>query len=111
VDLQEFGGRLHQIVCSPIRNPLGRRLRLLNGMAQFVVARSVGRLLARAAAVPDLPFTWQIDQGPWFDNAIATLHLDKGSAWVQWQTAETDGDGEPRLRHLGAHRLAPPRPW
>jgi hypothetical protein len=99
------GGRFHQVVCSPIRNPLGRGLRLLNGLAQFVVARWFGRMLARSAAVPDPPFTWQIDEGPWFDNAMATVHLDREHAWVQWQAAEIGEDGEPRLRHLGAYRL------
>jgi len=108
VDLPDGGGRLHQVVCSPIRNPLGRGLRLLNGLAQFVVARWVGRLLARSAIVPELPFTWRIDQGPWFDNAIATVHLDGEDAWVRWQAAELDESGEPRLRHLGAHRLTRP---
>jgi hypothetical protein len=97
--------RLYQVVCSPIRNPLGRGLRLLNGLAQFVVARWFGRLLARRAGVPDPPFRWQIEQGPWFDNAMATVHLDRGHAWVQWQAAEIDENDEPRLRHLGAHHL------
>jgi hypothetical protein len=97
--------RLYQVVCSPIRNPLGRGLRLLNGLAQFVVARWFGRLLARGAGVPDPPFRWEIEQGPWFDNAMATVHLDREHAWVQWQAAEIDENGEPRLRHLGAHHL------
>jgi hypothetical protein len=105
VDLPGGAGRLYQVVCSPIRNPLGRGLRLLNGLAQFVVARWVGRLLARGAGVPEPPFRWRIEEGPWFDNAMATVHLDERHAWVQWQRAETDEDGEPRLSHLGAHHL------
>jgi hypothetical protein len=109
------GVQLHQVVCSPVRNPLGRGLRLLNGLAQFVVARWVGRLLTHSVGVPDPPFEWHIDEGPWFDNAMATIHLepghlDRGTAWVQWQAAETGPDGEPVLRHLGAHRLGSASP-
>ena len=45
-------GRIHQIVCSSIRNPLSRTLRLANVVASFAVAGPLGRLLASLARLP-----------------------------------------------------------
>ncbi|WP_181448943.1 alkaline phosphatase D family protein [Nonomuraea aridisoli] len=82
---QAGAGRIHQIVCSPIRNPLGPLLRWANVVTQFAIATLVGGLLARLAGVPRPPFRWRITKGPWFHNAVATLTLP---GRVTWYTAD-----------------------
>ncbi|MEV0585925.1 alkaline phosphatase D family protein [Nonomuraea sp. NPDC050310] len=82
-------GPIHQLVCSPIRNPLSRTLRLANVITQFGLATLVGRFLARLAGLPRPPFRWRITKGPWFSNALATLDLGE-AATVTWYTASPD---------------------
>nr|BFE88059.1 hypothetical protein GCM10020093_106600 [Planobispora longispora] len=79
---------IHQLVCSPIRNPLSRTLRLANIVAQFGIATLIGGFLARTARIPRPPIRWRITDGPWFSNAIATLSLE-GPVSVRWETAST----------------------
>jgi hypothetical protein len=78
---------IYQLVCSPIRNPLSRTLRLANIIAQFGVATLIGRSLSRMAKIPKPPFKWRITNGPWFSNAVATLCLDDSPVSVRWDTA------------------------
>ncbi|MEU6999327.1 alkaline phosphatase D family protein [Nonomuraea sp. NPDC046570] len=66
-------GRIQQIVCSPIRNPLSRLLRVANIFTQFGIATLIGGSLARLARIPRPPFRWRIRNGPWFQNAVAAL--------------------------------------
>ena len=104
---------IYQIVCSPIRNPLSRTLRLANVVASFGVAGLVGNLLARAARLPRPPYRWKIVKGPWFHNAVATLDLAGREATVRWHTAgpATDAVSEIAGVRLAAGRVrpAPPR--
>lgn len=78
---------VYQLVCSPIRNPLSRTLRLANIIAQFGVATLIGGWLSRLARIPKPPFKWRITNGPWFSNAMATLSLDTTPLSVRWDTA------------------------
>jgi hypothetical protein len=90
-------GTVHQVVCSPIRNPLSPMLRWANVVAQFSIATLVGGLLARLARVPRPPFRWRITKGPWFQNAVATLTLPDEVTWY-------DSKGEV-LRQIDSVRL------
>ncbi|MBG0816021.1 alkaline phosphatase D family protein [Planomonospora sp. ID82291] len=81
---------IHQLVCSPIRNPLSRTLRLANIVAQFGVATLIGGALSRLAKIPRPPIRWRITEGPWFSNAIATLDLE-GPLSARWDTATSTG--------------------
>ncbi|MFF5213155.1 alkaline phosphatase D family protein [Streptosporangium sp. NPDC000396] len=81
---------IYQLVCSPIRNPLSRTLRLANIIAQFGVATVIGRLLALLAGIPKPPFKWRIVHGPWFSNAVATLSLDTAPLTARWDTAGSE---------------------
>lgn len=94
-----------QVVCSPVRNPLGPVLRYANVLAQVGAAALVGRLLARAARVPRPPVRWAVEDGPWFANALATVTLGPGSAHVRWEGAPR-GAGE-TLEVLGESVVAP----
>jgi hypothetical protein len=91
--LERSSAPVYQVVCSPIRNPLARTVRLLNGIASFGLAGLVGRGLARAAGVKKPLFGWKIRRGPYFHNALATLDLDGRQATLRYNTARiTQGD-------------------
>jgi len=89
-----------QAVCSPIRNPLSRRMRYTNGFAQFALARAVGRALAWGARVRPSGARWDTEGGPWFDNALASLLVDGADARLRWETAVLE-DGREVVRTAG----------
>ncbi|WP_329092077.1 MULTISPECIES: alkaline phosphatase D family protein [unclassified Streptosporangium] len=93
---------IYQLVCSPIRNPLSRTLRLANIVAQFGVASLIGRSLSRTAKIPKPPFKWRITNGPWFSNAVAILSLDTNPTSVRWDTAAGTEVSEITVVELGA---------
>ncbi|WP_079312221.1 alkaline phosphatase D family protein [Microbispora sp. GKU 823] len=86
------GGRVHQIVCSPIRNPLSRTLRFANIVASFGLAGVLGGVLARAGGLPRPPLRWRISKGPWFPNMMTAIDLAPGEATVTWFTDTGDQD-------------------
>ena len=91
--------RIIQAVCSPIRNPLPRKMRFATAVLAYAVAGPVGKVVARSAKVPDAPFSWKNLAGPWFDNSIAILEDREDGLDVRWQTGTVvDGDHlHPRL--------------
>jgi hypothetical protein len=97
---------VYQVVCSPIRNPLSRTVRLANVVAAFGLAGLVGRGLAKLAGIPNAPFGWRVERGPWFHNTMATLELDHRAAKVCWYAARaTEGDPA-ALNLLGEEKLS-----
>ncbi|MCW2876594.1 MAG: Phosphodiesterase/alkaline phosphatase D-like protein [Sphaerisporangium sp.] len=93
--------RIYQAVCSPIRNPLSRTLRLANVIGSFGVATIVGGILTRTVRLPRRTLRWKITNGPWFPNALAALDLDGRSAVVRWHTAR------PTFEEMTKVRLTP----
>ncbi|WP_424535144.1 alkaline phosphatase D family protein [Sphaerisporangium viridialbum] len=93
--------RIYQAVCSPIRNPLSRTLRLANVIGSFGVAGIVGGILTRTVRLPRRHLRWKITNGPWFPNALAALDLDGRSAELRWHTAR------PAFEELTRVRLTP----
>ncbi len=88
---------VYQAVCSPYRNPLERRERraIRAGFSRpFVPAM---RALARRADAPEPGIRWRLRDGPFFDNQVATIRLDRRQAIVQLD--KTIG-GEEDRRHL-----------
>ncbi|MFC4529431.1 alkaline phosphatase D family protein [Sphaerisporangium dianthi] len=90
--------RIYQAVCSPIRNPLSRSLRLANVIGSFGVASLVGGILTRTVRLPRRALRWKITNGPWFPNAIASLDLDGRSAVVRWHTARPEFEEMTRIQ-------------
>jgi len=85
--------RVLQAVCSPIRNPLPQVMRFVTAALAYGVAGSAGRGLSAAARVPNPPWSWHTIEGPWFDNALATLDIEGRSARIAWETA-TEGPND-----------------
>ena len=97
---------VYQAVCSPLRNPLDARERRAIKLAMTRGAARVGRALARAAGVADEPLTWEIADGPWFDNQVATLELDGRRCRFRLESAVGAGDEHPRLEQAAMRQLA-----
>jgi hypothetical protein len=97
---------VYQAVCSPLRNPLDSRERhgIRAGMSR--PAERVGEALARAAGVSDEGVRWTIDEGPWFDNQVATLELDGRSAWMALDQAIARDGAPARLERVMRRRLS-----
>jgi hypothetical protein len=95
--------RVAQAVCSPVRNPLGRGIRAGNRLLRTRALRRAMRALARRAGVGPPAWSWGLTDGPWFDNAIATLEVDGAAARVTW---ETPCAGAEDLAVLGSAELA-----
>jgi hypothetical protein len=84
--------RVVQVVCSPIRNPLPRAIRLATAVSAYGLAWPMGLLAARSAKVPDPPLRWSLSAGPWFENAVATLDIDGRRARVTFHHADVGDD-------------------
>ena len=69
-------------------------------------AERVGRGLARAARVEDEPLTWEIAEGPWFDNQLGTLDLDGKRCTFRLEKALGGGEELPTLQQVAVRRLA-----
>jgi len=94
--------RIIQAVCSPIRNPMPRRLRFLVAVLAYGVAGPIGHAVAQSAKVADAPLTWKPLEGPWFDNNLATLEVTDSGLRMWWATGMVD-DGQhdrPRLARV-----------
>ncbi len=79
--------RVLQAVCSPIRNPLPLVARFATAIMSYGVAAGVGRALSRMTRVSNPQWTWSRVEGPFFDNALATLDISGRSATIAWETA------------------------
>ena len=97
---------VYQAVCSPFRNPLNGHERRAIHIGLSRPGAFIGRLLARAAGVEPESLTWTIDEGPWFDNQVATLDLDARRATIALDKAVGPGDRDPTLERVGERRLS-----
>jgi hypothetical protein len=97
---------VYQAVCSPLRNPLDSNEQRAIKLAMTSAAELVGRGLARAAGVEGETLTWAISEGPWFDNQLATLHLDGRRCTFQLEKALGGGEELPMLEQVAVRRLA-----
>jgi hypothetical protein len=66
-----------QATCSPFRNPLSKKERRQVKLASTRPAEWITRALARAAGVPEPPFSWtNAADGAVFDNILGGLRID-----------------------------------
>jgi hypothetical protein len=94
-----INSRIIQAVCSPIRNPLARIFRFATAGLAYGVAAPIGHVVASSAKVPEAPVAWRLLKGPWFDNNLATLEVNRSGLRMWWATGVVDGDDHdhPRL--------------
>ena len=98
-----------QAVCSPIRNPMPRGVRVVMSLfakslvrpMRFVASRSPRGAQTRA-------YPWTVTDGPWFDNNIALVTVRPEALALAWVTGVVEGDpSHPRLQQVYAARLDP----
>jgi hypothetical protein len=97
--------RVHQLVCSPFRNPLSPTQRRLVRLADSAMVAGVMRRLARLAGVKPPTVRWRNRAGPTFHNSIGVVELDGRRAEA---TIYRSDEGEPSdsLRSLQTRVLA-----
>jgi hypothetical protein len=67
--------RVHQVVCSPFRNPLTPAQRRMVKATNSPVAAWLLRGLARLAGVRRPPVSWRFCAGPTFDNSVGVVEI------------------------------------
>jgi hypothetical protein len=64
------------------------------------------RALARSAGVAEESLTWSVEEGPWFDNQVATLELDGRRGWMVLDKVVNPPGGTPRLDRVMRRKLS-----
>jgi PhoD-like phosphatase len=86
--------RVHQVVCSPFRNPLGPAERRVFNLTNTPVAAALLRTLARLAGVRQPLVRWRYRSGPTFVNSIGIIELDGRRAEVTIHRAEHGSEAD-----------------
>ncbi len=92
-----MGARVHQLVCSPIRNALTPPEKLGMRLVMSRPAGWIGRALRRTAGLTRSPVRWRIDHGPVWANTLGVLTLRGRHADVVVEQAKPDDEGQPVL--------------
>jgi hypothetical protein len=98
---------VYQAVCSPYRNALddGERRAIRIGLSR--PAEALARSIATAVGVPEPGIRWRFCEGPYFDNQVATLHLDGRSSELVLHKVPRDPNGrDESLEQVFEHPLS-----
>lgn len=96
--------RVHQVVCSPFRNPLSKHERRVIRVTSSPKTARFTRWLARRAGVRKAAADWDLTDGPTFDNSVAILEIEGRRAQVTINRSALLGDAEDTLHPL-LHRV------
>jgi hypothetical protein len=80
-----------QLTCSPVHNQVPGFMRPLMRFSWSRAAARGVRGLAKTAGVRRPAWTWKRLAGPYFGNAVSTLHLTGPTATVTVEGTEKDG--------------------
>ncbi|WP_330474866.1 alkaline phosphatase D family protein [Terrabacter sp. C0L_2] len=99
--------RVIQAVCSPIRNPMPRAIRVMMSAFARGLVRPMRFVAERSKRVPDPAYPWVVTDGPWFDNCLAELTVQGRDLSIVWRGGEVrDGDdAHPVLTTVSSVRL------
>ncbi len=89
----ETSTKIYQLVCSPLRNIIERRIVAVNRFATSRFGQWLGRSLVRTARVTPT-IDWVVTDGPWFGNEMATLDFVERSAHFRIERATTTDAGD-----------------
>ena len=103
-DATRHGARskIVQAVCSPIRNPMPKGLRVaMSGFSRSLV-RPMRWVAGRSRRIPDPAYPWRVTHGPWFDNNLAVVEVRGDGLHLSWYAGEVvdDDHDHPRLREV-----------
>jgi PhoD-like phosphatase len=93
--------RVHQIVCSPLRNSLSPLQRGGIRLAASGLVAAILSTLARWSGVAPVEATWSVLSGPTFENAIGELELNEraASATISCSSVDASGGAQLAIRH------------
>jgi hypothetical protein len=99
--------RIVQAVCSPIRNPMPRAVRVMMSAFARSLVRPMRFIAERSKHVPDPAYPWLVTDGPWFDNCLAEATVQGSDLAIVWRGGEVRGgdDLHPVLTTVGAVRV------
>jgi hypothetical protein len=99
--------RIVQAVCSPVRNPMPRGIRVMMSLFARGLVAPMRFLARRSRHVPDPAYPWTVTDGPWFDNCLAELTVQGRDLAIVWRGGVVrDGDdAHPQLTTVGSVRL------
>jgi hypothetical protein len=98
---------VYQAVCSPYRNPLEKKERMVIRLGMSRPFEAFTRALARSAGVDDPYVRWRmVGDGPWFDNQVATLEIDGRQIAMRLERAVPTDTTSARLERVLDQRLA-----
>ncbi|GAA2148638.1 PhoD-like phosphatase [Humibacillus xanthopallidus] len=99
--------RIVQAVCSPIRNPMPRAIRVMMSAFARSLVRPMRFVAGHSRRVPDPAYPWLVTDGPWFDNCLAEATIQGPDVAFVWRGGEVrDGDDlHPVLTTVGAVRV------
>jgi hypothetical protein len=108
--------RVRQVVCSPLRNILRARERRVMRFGASRVGRGVGAWLQRRVGRGGTALTWELTEGPVFDNNIGTFTFDGDAYRLVLEVATLDDEGVEVLRPVvdiatQGTRINLPRAW
>ena len=103
---EERRSPVYQAVCSPYRNPLDPKERRVVRAGFGRPLQMLASALARLAGAPDAGIRWRLLEGPYFDNQVATLHLDGRAATMRLDKTVPRDDGPQALEQSFERRLA-----
>ncbi len=86
--------RIVQAVCSPIRNPMPRAMRVMVSAFAKGLVRPMRALAHWSKHVPDPAYPWRVTHGPWFDNSIAEVLVEGGDLFFVWRGGTSREDEE-----------------
>ncbi|MDC5697575.1 alkaline phosphatase family protein [Intrasporangium calvum] len=108
-DVARHGGRsrIVQAVCSPIRNPMPRGLRIFMSAFAKGLVGPMRWIASRSSRIPDPAYPWRVTDGPWFDNCIGELVVHGADLELTWRRGEVPpGEEHPQLVPVATVRLA-----
>ncbi len=94
LDADRYGAksRIVQAVCSPMRNPMPRAIRVFMSLFARGLVKPMRFVAGRSSKVPDPKYPWKVTRGPWFDNNLAVVEVDGDRLRFRWWTGEVEGD-------------------
>jgi hypothetical protein len=87
---------VYQAVCSPFRNALNSHERQMIRFALTKPGTAIGRGLARTVGRRAPQLRWQLVEGPFFDNQVATITLDDRRARMKLEKTIADAESDER---------------
>ena len=94
-----------QAVCSGLRKPLDPGEKLAIQLTHSTAGRLLGAALARAVGVRRPPASWRMEEGPRYENQIATLEIDGAEVTLRVETTADADWRAPSLRTTIERRL------